>query len=63
MDRANTTMKIYETLSRGNTIEMNMSDYRKIIFKTNAKFYVFNLTMNILRLIGGYGALAYSGNN
>ena len=36
--------------------------YRRLPLITTAKFYVFSLSLNILRLIGGYGALAYSGN-
>jgi hypothetical protein len=56
------SLYIYEQISSGNTVEIMMSDYRKLVFKTTAKCHVFNLTMNILRLIGGYGALAYSGN-
>ena len=56
------SLYIYEQISSGNTIEIMMSDYRRLVFKTTAKCHVFNLTMNILRLIGGYGALAYSGN-
>lgn len=59
---ANTTLFVYEQLSSGSTIQINTKAYRRLIFKTTASCYVFNLTMNILRLIGGYGALAYSGN-
>ncbi|VBB18230.1 NCLDV major capsid protein [Yasminevirus sp. GU-2018] len=60
---ANSTMFVYEQLSAGKTIEISMEAYRRLLLKTKAKFQVFSLTMNILRLIGGYGALAYSGNN
>lgn len=59
---ANTSLYVYEQIASGNTIQINMDAYRRLIFKTTAKCHVFNLTMNILRLIGGYGALAYSGN-
>lgn len=59
---ANSSLYVYEQISSGNTIQINMNAYRRLIFKTTAKCYVFNLTMNILRLIGGYGALAYAGN-
>lgn len=60
---ANSTLFVYDQLSNGNTIEINTAAYRKLLLKTKAHFQVFSLTMNILRIIGGYGALAYSGNN
>lgn len=59
------TIDIYNKINSINDdmfVDMKMSTYRKLIFKTSAKFYVFNLSLNILRLIGGYGSLAYSGN-
>jgi hypothetical protein len=59
---ANTSLFVYDQISSGNTIQINMDAFRRLIFKTTAKCFVFNLTMNILRLIGGYGELAYSGN-
>lgn len=43
--------------------KINLSVYRKMIHRTYTTLYIFSLTINILRLIGGYGALAYSGNN
>lgn len=63
LEDANSTMYVYQQLSEGNDVEMYMDAYRKLLLKTKAKCHVFSLTMNILRLIGGYGALAYSGNN
>jgi hypothetical protein len=60
---ANSTLYVYEQLATGNTVEISMSAYRRLIQKTQGTCFVFNLTMNILRLIGGYGALAYSGNS
>uniref|UniRef100_A0A6C0BFH9 NCLDV major capsid protein n=1 Tax=viral metagenome TaxID=1070528 RepID=A0A6C0BFH9_9ZZZZ len=55
------TIKVYNMLKQGiNLIELN--DYRQIYLKTDATFYAFNSALNILRLIGGYGSLAYSGN-
>ena len=60
---ANSTLYVYDQISSGLTIELNMNAYRNLIFKTTAKCFVFNMSMNILRLIGGYGVLAYSGNS
>jgi hypothetical protein len=59
---ATITQYIYDNLSSGNTIEVDLSEYRHVFFKTRAKLYVFLLSINILRLIGGYGTLAYSGH-
>jgi hypothetical protein len=63
LQNANTTVFVHSQLSSGDTIKIEMDAYRRLFFKTTAKCHVFDLTMNILRLIGGYGALAYSGNN
>lgn len=60
---ANSTLYIYNQLLSGKTIEIQMEAYRRLLLKTTATFYVFNMSMNILRIIGGYGELAYSGNN
>lgn len=62
LDKAYTTLDIHEHLSSGESIEVCMKNYRKILFKTTSQFYVFDLSMNILRLFGGYGALAYASN-
>lgn len=63
---AEITLDFYNKLligqSRGEATNVSLDDYRKVIFKTNSTFFVFDLTLNILRLIGGYGELAYSGN-
>lgn len=59
MEKINTTIYIYDLLSRGKTNEIWLHDFRKIFFLTTATFYVFDVGMNILRLIGGYGDLAY----
>lgn len=56
-------LEIYDELEQGNVSSISMRVLRLYYFQTTSKFHVFNLTMNILRLIGGYGALAYSGNN
>jgi hypothetical protein len=61
--QARTTVRIYDLLSQGTTIEIDLDDYRNLVFRTTAKCHVFDLSINILRLIGGYGALAYSGNS
>ena len=61
IDIAIATIEIYNSLTNGDVIEIPLSIYRKIFMTTTAKFHVFNLSMNILRIIGGYGALAYSG--
>ena len=60
---ANTTLYIYNQLSAGNTIELSMSAYKRLFLKTSGTCFVFDLSINILRLIGGYGSLAYSGNS
>jgi len=60
---ANVTLFVYEQLAAGNTIEIYLDAYRRLLFKTKAMCHVFNLSMNVLRLIGGYGALAFSGND
>ena len=51
----------YVELQSGDN-RIQRSIYRSVPLITTAKFYAFSLSMNILRLIGGYGALAYSGN-
>lgn len=53
--------EIYTRLSDGTEDIVQMSLYRKIPLITTAKCYIFDLSLNILRMIGGYGALAYSG--
>jgi hypothetical protein len=63
LESAKITLFVYEQLTCGKIIDVEMQKYRKVFFKTAARSFVFDLTMNILRLIGGYGALAYSGNN
>jgi len=55
------TIKVYNMINEGN-YSISLNDYRKIYLKTEATFYAFNSALNILRLIGGYGSLAYSGN-
>jgi Large eukaryotic DNA virus major capsid protein/Major capsid protein N-terminus len=52
----------YTELQSGEN-RIQRSIYRNVPLITTAKFYVFHLSINILRLIGGYGALAYSGND
>jgi hypothetical protein len=56
------TINIYEQLVNNNNI-ISLENYRKILFKTNAICNVYSLSVNILRLIGGYGALAYTSNS
>ncbi len=63
LDEAQTTVNIYDQLSTGKSIQINTISYKKIIFSTMTNLFVFNLSMNILRLIGGYGALAFTSNN
>lgn len=52
----------YNLIKKGSN-KIKLSHHRRMIHKTNTTIHVFSLTINILRLIGGYGALAYSGNN
>lgn len=56
-------VEIYEELISGKENRIQRSLYRKIPLIATAKLYVFDLSINILRLIGGYGSLAYSGND
>jgi hypothetical protein len=63
LDTAQTTLDVWNRLSSGQNIDILVSEYNKIILMTAAKMFGFSLSMNILRLIGGYGALAYSGIN
>ena len=62
LDELNTFVETYDQLIAGEN-RIIRSVYRKLPLITTAKLYVFDLTINILRLIGGYGALAYSGND
>lgn len=63
IDTVQITLNVWNQLSSGQSIDILMSEYNKIILMTTAKMYAFSLSLNILRLIGGYGALAYSGIN
>jgi hypothetical protein len=56
------TIEIYDKLFNDEINEIKMSEYRQLIFGTTASLHVFSVSLNILRLIGGYGALAFSGN-
>lgn len=62
LEELETFVEVYDQLIAGEN-RILRSIYRKIPLITTAKLYVFDLTINILRLIGGYGALAYSGND
>ena len=62
LEELNSFVEIYEELKSGEN-RVQRSLYIKIPLITTAKLYVFDLTINILRLIGGYGSLAYSGND
>lgn len=62
LDELNTFVETYDQLIAGEN-RIIRSVYRKLPLITTAKLYVFDFTINILRLIGGYGALAYSGND
>lgn len=63
IESANSTQYVYEQLSNNSLVEIAFSVYRKLLLKTTAKCYAFSMSINVLRIIGGYGALAYSGNN
>lgn len=56
------TINAYEQLLLNNNV-IKLSTYNKLILKTKVECIVFNVSINILRLIGGYGALAYTGNS
>jgi len=57
------TISTFDNLTKNESIEILLSDYRKIFLKTNVDFYCFSLSLNILRIIGGYCSLAYSSKN
>lgn len=59
---ANITLLVYNQLASGDTIELYIDTYRRLLLKSRVKCHIFNLTMNVLRLISGYGSLAFSGN-
>lgn len=59
---AQQTIDIYNKLKNGEYV-IPIKTYRKLFLKTKASCYVFDMSINILRLIGGYGALAYTGNS
>ena len=63
LERLTNLDKLYKEFLDGTNNKIELDLYRLIVLKTEATFNVFSLSMNILRLIGGYGALAYSGNN
>lgn len=54
---------IIEQIRNGETNKIELRLLRRLRFRTGARMHVFSLSMNILRLIGGYGSLAFSGNN
>lgn len=56
-------LDILYNIKNGTTRQIELKYYRLIYFKTNAKFTIFSLTVNILRLINGYGALAFPGDH
>ena len=63
VDNANITLRIYNKLKSGTSVEIVMNEYRKLILKTSLTMHVMDITVNILRIIGGYGALAYTSND
>ena len=66
LNRLETLEELDDVLTQfenGDINSINMKLYRELVFITTAHFFIFHLSINILRLIGGYGALAYSGNN
>jgi hypothetical protein len=63
LEELNKFVEIYEELISGEENRIQRSLYLRIPLITTASLYVFDLSINILRLIGGYGSLAYSGND
>jgi len=57
------TLSTLEQMEDKQTNEIPMSQYRLLIFISEARITAFDLGMNILRIIGGYGGTAYSGNS
>ena len=66
IDRCVETIAVYDKLISCNSsvrpVEISMNQYIKLIRRTTAHVYCFSLSLNVLRIIGGYSALAYSGN-
>jgi hypothetical protein len=52
-----------DELKINNRILIPLNVFRLIPFKNNCQLRTFDLSMNILRLFGGYGSLAFSANN
>lgn len=52
-----------DQLINDNRILIPLEVFRLIPFRTNTQLRTFDLSMNVLRLFGGYGSLAFSGNN
>jgi len=57
------TLDVYDYMANNNEQTILLSKYRQILLKTNVNFYVFNLSLNVLRIIGGYCSLAYASKN
>lgn len=62
LNQLNELMQILKNMEDGTENKINTELYRLIPFNNTATCYIFSLSINILRIIGGYGALAYSGN-
>lgn len=54
---------IYDTFLTGDVNTVEKSLYVNIPLTNTASLFVFSLSLNILRIIGGYGSIAYSGNH
>ncbi len=62
LENYNKLLDILNKMQNGTENTISMDLYRLLTFNTNAHMIAFCLTINILRVIGGYGALAYASN-
>jgi hypothetical protein len=62
LENYNKLLDVLTKMQNGTENSISMDLYRLITFNTNAHMTALCLTLNILRVIGGYGALAYASN-
>jgi len=62
-NKALITLNVYDYLLNNNEQIILLSEYRQLLLKTDVNFYVFNNSLNVLRIIGGYCSLAYASKN
>jgi hypothetical protein len=63
LNRYKNISKLLDQFRAGTNKVISKADHRFIPRKTKTKLYIFDLSLNILRLIGGYGDFAFSGDS